>query len=1278
MKYIIFTILLFLQLSIFAQSAGDYRSKQSGNWHDLSSWQTFNGTTFVDATEIPTQNSGVITIRNGHTITINNTIGADQLIVETGAVLQNNAGMYLYDGAGTDLIVNGILNGGNINGDTFVGQYPTVEINGVMNWDGRLSADLTNTGTINFTNGGGLKNRGITNNGTINWNSGTMDFYNGIIVNNVGAVFTINSDDQMYPSDYGGSVLTNYGTVIKQNSTGQTAIGIGFNNNGTLKGIGTYNFYRGFNSLGTIEPGTSPGILHIIGGQPLSSSSTLLLEIKDGSGPGSGHDQLVRNDNLTLAGTLKVVKTGNVPVGQYTIIEVSSGTITGSFSTLDLPEGCSIITNATSIELKVEDVDSDKDGVFDSQDCAPNDASKWHSAELYIDKDGDGYDKGKETICYGAKIPAGYIQSTKGTDCNDNDANINPATVWYKDTDNDGYSDGSTKTQCDQPAGYKLAAQLTATNGDCVDDNASIHPGATEICGNGIDEDCDESDGVCVPTDTDGDGVPDNTDCAPNDNTKWQSAALYIDADNDGYDNGQTTVCYGATIPDGYKNSTLGKDCKDDDASIHPGATEICDDGKDNDCDGEIDEGCNIPEPTEFYSKPSGDLHNVLTWGVNPDGSGANPTDFGTGKTFNLANRSGDYMMTGNWTVMGTINNPSGSQLKINGYTLSLTTLTGMGTLTGSMTSSLIIAGTAGGNFGNINFTSGGGMLKDFTLNRSGLGSAATIGTALSVYDVLTISSGALNTGGRLTLKSTATNTARVAAVTGSISGNVTVERYIPARRAWRLMNAPVSGTQTVNQAWQEGATTASAVPNPNPGYGTHITGGSLVNGFDQGTQSSASLKRFTAAGALQNVSGTNSTLVANTPYMLFVRGDRSITLAGTTVPANNTTLRATGPLLTGNQTIPVGATGYIAVANPFASPINFATITRNNVKNSFYLWDPKMGGTYGVGAYVNVSFNGTGYDVTPASTSPESQYIQSGQSFLVQSTGTAGSLVIKESDKSATPAQNVFRQSGVSDQVSAISDQQSAEGGLVFAPAKNATGLRVNLQPSDGSQRGVLDEVFASYSSNFSDEIDNMDALKVPNVMENLSIIRKGQELMVDRRNVIRTADTLRLNMTNLTATGYMFEFSPIDLSEAESVTLIDNYLKTTTDISLTETSQVYFQTGSDSRASAPDRFCVVIVKNRSAMPGVNLAGRAIIRAYPNPVTASGNINLQFGNIKSGMYRVELVNSLGQTVYSRMMQLNEGTFNQQMNIGRNLPAGVYQMKITGKDSRTVIKIMRR
>ncbi|MFT3946002.1 MAG: T9SS type A sorting domain-containing protein [Agriterribacter sp.] len=678
------------------------------------------------------------------------------------------------------------------------------------------------------------------------------------------------------------------------------------------------------------------------------------------------------------------------------------------------------------------------------------------------------------------------------------------------------------------------------------------------------------------------------------------------------------------------------------------------------------------PDPNVYYSKPTGDLHNVLSWGINPDGSGTTPGDFGTGKTFNLANRSGSYTMTGNWTVQGTLVNPSGSQLKINGYTLSLTTLTGAGTLSGSTTSSLVIAGTGGGNFGTVNFTSGAGMLKAFTLNRSGTGGAATIGTALGVYDVLTITSGALTTGGRLTLKSTASGTARVAPVSGTISGNVTVERYIPARRAWRLINAPVGGTQTVNQAWQEGVTTASSNPNPAPGYGTYVTVGTVANGFDQNIlgQSTSSLKSFTSAGALQAVTSTHAALVANKPYMLFVRGDRSITMRGSDVPANNTTLRATGPLLTGNQTIPVAAAGFTAVANPFASPINFAGISRTNVTNSFYVWDPKMGGANGVGAYVNISYNGSGYDITPASVSPESQYIQSGQAFLVQSTGMAGSLVIKESDKSATAAQHVFREG------SGVSGQSSADGGLVFAPAKNATGLRVNLQAADGSQRGVLDEVFASYSSSFSDDIDNMDALKAENVMENLAIIRKGQSLMVDRRNLIQSADTLQLNLSNTSVSTYMFEFSPIELSGAQSVTLVDHYLQTNTDISLTETSQVFFQVGSDSRSSSADRFSVIIVNKKGLIPGIG--EKAGIRAYPNPVTASGAVNLQFDNIKAGMYRVELLNSTGQIVYSRMMQLSNGTFNQQVNLGRNLPAGVYQMKITGKDSRTVIKIMRR
>ena len=62
----------------------------------------------------------------------------------------------------------------------------------------------------------------------------------------------------------------------------------------------------------------------------------------------------------------------------------------------------------------------------------------------------------------------------------------NLVSTWYIDADADGYGNPAIYVlECNQPSGY------ISDNTDCNDASPSINPGALEICGNGIDDNCD-------------------------------------------------------------------------------------------------------------------------------------------------------------------------------------------------------------------------------------------------------------------------------------------------------------------------------------------------------------------------------------------------------------------------------------------------------------------------------------------------------------------------------------------------------------------------------------------------------------------------------------------------------------------------------------------------------------------------------------------------------------------------------------------------------------------
>jgi hypothetical protein len=110
----------------------------------------------------------------------------------------------------------------------------------------------------------------------------------------------------------------------------------------------------------------------------------------------------------------------------------------------------------------------------------------------YLDADADGYHSQTQTTC--SKPGTNWIATTNGLDCNDNDVNVWIATMWFKDGDSDGWY--ISQLSCSSPgAGWSTTPQTQL--GDCNDANNTIYPSATEICGNGIDEDCNGSDLPC-------------------------------------------------------------------------------------------------------------------------------------------------------------------------------------------------------------------------------------------------------------------------------------------------------------------------------------------------------------------------------------------------------------------------------------------------------------------------------------------------------------------------------------------------------------------------------------------------------------------------------------------------------------------------------------------------------------------------------------------------------------------------------------------------------------
>ncbi len=706
-------------------------------------------------------------------------------------------------------------------------------------------------------------------------------------------------------------------------------------------------------------------------------------------------------------------------------------------------------------------------------------------------------------------------------------------------------------------------------------------------------------------------------------------------------------------------------------------------------------------------------------------------------------------IITNTLPVAHNININVGGSITINAAgTLSNTgSWTNDGTLTNNGT--IVLNGTV-----NQSFPGGGAGTIPFMNNlTAGNTGGVTINKPLTMIGNLNPKVGNLSVNDVITLHSDASGTAFVDTVLGTISysgpGKFVVERFISTTTSappanfyvgWRYLAAPITGTQTINQAWQEGEVAPTYTAN---GYGTQIVGpGGPAQGYDVANTLPSIKKYDPVTNTYTTLPGTNGTnfISATDGYMIFIRGDRG---ANTFGAHNPTTLRMSGPIKTGNVTLSTATINqFIPVGNPYPCAVSFTSMAKTNLQDFYYIWDPKIG-TYGVwqvfsGPLYNPSTLGGSY-VNGQSN------IESGMAFMVKANGTVGahSLQITESCK-RTGSFNVAR-------VNTIEKQ-----------------LRTRLLGAVNNPM-VYDGNRVDFDAAYSNTVDDNDAEKLTNFGENLGLVRNGNSIAIERRAEIVDTDTIFFKMDKMKVQDYQLEFTAENLaSPVLTAYLEDAFLNSRTQIDLNSVITVPFSVTADPLSKAADRFRIVF-KQQGIVPlsfisvkafrqdnnimvnwtvaneaniaqyeiqhsadgrnfsqlgtqaarningvgsqqydlldvqpfsgdnfyrikSVNNSGEikysqvvkvnmkgdpSTITVYPNPVKEDGIVAVSMMNEPKGVYKVNLINTLGQVVLTRTINHDGGNSVYSIELNGSLAHGTYQLQVAeGNKVKTTIKIL--
>ena len=198
------------------------------------------------------------------------------------------------------------------------------------------------------------------------------------------------------------------------------------------------------------------------------------------------------------------------------------------------------------------------------------------------------------------------------------DLQYTPDTFFDYRLDNDGDAFCEAGEDLNLDGDCLDAGETGGTAGDCDDERVDVAPGRPEAC-DFVDNDCD---GVVDNRDIDGDGEIDvacgGLDCDDTNPLTWPGAEEICDRqdnDCDGYlDGDEFDEDLDGWVACGGSIGEIPRDCDEGDPAVNPAAVEVFD-GRDNDCDGRIDEDTPASDDDgDGFTEMTGDCDDTRPW----------------------------------------------------------------------------------------------------------------------------------------------------------------------------------------------------------------------------------------------------------------------------------------------------------------------------------------------------------------------------------------------------------------------------------------------------------------------------------------------------------------------------------------------------------------------------------------------------------------------------------------------------------------------------------------